>query len=221
MSYNEKTQQYDEYPRSQFPGKVDDWANKQDVPVAIRPILAQYQTAWDNMDVNTMDTLKSKYPSILTYIFGAVDINQLQDGVKATQQFFKDDVKTYLTKIGQYQVGLNDTPNEEEKANTAYSSKKTDELTGITVGEDISIPSVDWKPIERTDGFKYQWTYTNEKVKNTDRVMTWFDNPSIIPASKATVAIDDNSTDGTISFISVKIPKKDLTIKLIKIYREQ
>ena len=49
--------------------------------------------------------------------------------------------------------------------------------------------------------------------------MTWFDNPSIIPASKATVAIDDNSTDGTISFISVKIPKKDLTIKLIKIYR--
>ena len=47
-----------------------------------------------------------------------MDINQLQDGVKATQQFFKDEVKTYLTKIGQYQVGLNDTPNEEEKANT-------------------------------------------------------------------------------------------------------
>lgn len=220
MSYNEKTQQYDEYPRSQFPGKVDDWANKQDVPVTIRPILAQYQTAWDNMDVNTMDTLKSKYPSILTYIFGAVDINQLQDGVKATQQFFKDDVKTYLTKIGQYQVGLNDTPNEEEKANTAYSSKKTDELTGITVGEDITIPTSDWQTVEREDGFRYKWTYSNDKVLQTDRVMAWFDNASMIPASKASVSIDDNSDEHTISFISVKIPKKDLNIRLLKIYRE-
>lgn len=220
MSYNEKTQKYDEYPRSQFPGKVDDWANKQDVPVTIRPILAQYQTAWDNMDVNTMDTLKSKYPSILTYIFGAVDINQLQDGVKATQQFFKDDVKTYLTKIGQYQVGLNDTPNEEEKANTAYSSKKTDELTGITVGEDITIPTSDWQTVEREDGFRYKWTYSNDKVLQTDRVMAWFDNASMIPASKASVSIDDNSDEHTISFISVKIPKKDLNIRLLKIYRE-
>lgn len=220
MSYNEKTQKYDEYPRSQFPGKVDDWANKQDVPVAIRPILAQYQTAWDNMDVNTMDTLKSKYPSILTYIFGAVDINQLQDGVKATQQFFKDEVKTYLTKIGQYQVGLNDTPNEEEKANTAYSSKKTDELTGITVGEDITIPTSDWQTVEREDGFRYKWTYSNDKVLQTDRVMAWFDNASMIPASKASVSIDDNSDEHTISFISVKIPKKDLNIRLLKIYRE-
>ncbi len=220
MSYNEKTQKYDEYPRSQFPGKVDDWANKQDVPVTIRPILAQYQTAWDNMDVNTMDTLKSKYPSILTYIFGAVDINQLQDGVKATQQFFKDEVKTYLTKIGQYQVGLNDTPNEEEKANTAYSSKKTDELTGITVGEDITIPTSDWQTVEREDGFRYKWTYSNDKVLQTDRVMAWFDNASMIPASKASVSIDDNSDEHTISFISVKIPKKDLNIRLLKIYRE-
>ena len=220
MSYNEKTQKYDEYPRSQFPGKVDDWANKQDVPVTIRPILAQYQTAWDNMDVNTMDTLKSKYPSILTYIFGAVDINQLQDGVKATQQFFKDEVKTQLTKIGQYQVGLNDTPNEEEKANTAYSSKKTDELTGITVGEDITIPTSDWQTVEREDGFRYKWTYSNDKVLQTDRVMAWFDNASMIPASKASVSIDDNSDEHTISFISVKIPKKDLNIRLLKIYRE-
>lgn len=220
MSYNEKTQKYDEYPRSQFPGKVDDWANKQDVPVTIRPILAQYQTAWDNMDVNTMDTLKSKYPSILTYIFGAVDINQLQDGVKATQQFFKDEVKTYLTKIGQYKVGLNDTPNEEEKANTAYSSKKTDELTGITVGEDITIPTSDWQTVEREDGFRYKWTYSNDKVLQTDRVMAWFDNASMIPASKASVSIDDNSDEHTISFISVKIPKKDLNIRLLKIYRE-
>ena len=167
-----------------------------------------------------MDTLKSKYPSILTYIFGAVDINQLQDGVKATQQFFKDEVKTYLTKIGQYQVGLNDTPNEEEKANTAYSSKKTDELTGITVGEDITIPTSDWQTVEREDGFRYKWTYSNDKVLQTDRVMAWFDNASMIPASKASVSIDDNSDEHTISFISVKIPKKDLNIRLLKIYRE-
>ena len=96
MGFNEATQQYDEYPRSQFPGKVDNWVNKQDVSVTLRPILAQYQTAWDNMDVSTMDALIEKYPILTTYIFGASDINQMYDGLKATQQFFKDDVEEYL-----------------------------------------------------------------------------------------------------------------------------
>lgn len=221
MSFNEATQRYDEYPRSQFPGKVDNWVNKQDVSVTLRPILAQYQTAWDNMNVSTMNALIEKYPILTTYIFGASDINQMYDGLKATQQFFKDDVEEYLKKIGQYKVGLTDTPTEDEKITTAYSSKKVDELTGITIGTDISILTSDWTQVEREDGFKYQWIYNNEKVLNTDRVMVWFNNESLIPASKASVAISDDCDNGTISFISVKIPKKDLTIKLIKIYREQ
>ena len=106
------------------------------------------------------------------------------------------------------------------KITTAYSSKKVDELTGITIGTDISILTSDWTQVEREDGFKYQWIYNNEKVLNTDRVMVWFNNESLIPASKASVAISDDCDNGTISFISVKIPKKDLKIKLIKLYRE-
>lgn len=37
---------------------------------------------------------------------------------------------------------------------------------------------------------------------------------------KSKFSIDDNSDEHTISFISVKIPKKDLNIRLLKIYRE-
>ncbi len=49
MSLNQEQGIYEEYPRSQFPGKVDNWANKQDVPVTMQPIVAQYQepgTIW-------------------------------------------------------------------------------------------------------------------------------------------------------------------------------
>ena len=50
-------------PRSQFPGKVDNWANKQDVPVTMQPIVAQYQEAWDNMDIATIETLRIEIPT--------------------------------------------------------------------------------------------------------------------------------------------------------------
>lgn len=221
MSLNQEQGIYEEYPRSQFPGKVDNWTNKQDIPVTMQPILAQYQSAWDNMDVATIEALQSKYPQIATYLFTADDINKVFDGLKATQQFFKDDVETYLKKIAQYRVGIVDEPSSEgEKTTSTYSAEKIEQLTGITVGENIAISTTEWQSVEREDGFKYRWTYPCDKALHTDRVMAWFDNVSIIPASKASVTIDDNSDDNTISFISVKIPKKDLNIKLLKIYRE-
>ena len=221
MSLNQEQGIYEEYPRSQFPGKVDNWANKQDIPVTMQPIVAQYQEAWDNMDIATIETLRSKYPQIMTYLFTADDINKVFDGLKATQQFFKDDVETYLKKIAQYKVGIVDEPSSEgEKKTSTYSAEKIEQLIGITVGEGITIPTSDWQTVEREDGFKYKWTYSNDKVLQTDRVMAWFDNASMIPASKASVSIDDNSDEHTISFISVKIPKKDLNIRLLKIYRE-
>ena len=221
MSLNQEQGIYEEYPRSQFPGKVDDWANKQDIPVTMQPIVAQYQEAWDNMDIETIENLRSKYPQITSYLFIADDINKVYDAVKATQQFFKDDVEVYLKKIAQYKVGIVDEPSSDgEKTTSTYSSQKIEQLTGITVGENIAIATSDWQPVEREDGFKYMWTYTNQKIQSTDRIMACFDNASLIPASKASVAIDDSSADGIVSFISVKIPKKDLTIKTLEIYRK-
>ena len=99
-------------------------------------------------------------------------------------------------------------PARAKRKTSTYSAEKIEQLTGITVGEDITIPISDWQTVEREDGFKYKWTYSNDKVLQTDRVMAWFDNASMIPASKASVSIDDNSDEHTISFISVKIPKR-------------
>lgn len=90
------------------------------------------------------------------------------------------------------------------------------DIAQITVAKNITIPVAEWVATERTDGFKYKWTYMNDKVLGTDEIKVWFNNASLIPASKASVAIDDNSSDGTISFISVKIPEKELAINLIK-----
>lgn len=91
------------------------------------------------------------------------------------------------------------------------------DIAQITVAKNITIPVAEWVATERTDGFKYKWTYMNDKVLGTDEIKVWFNNASLIPASKASVAIDDNSSDGTISFISVKIPEKELAINLIKV----
>lgn len=212
MSYNESTGQYDEYPRSNFPKAVDSWTNKQDVPVSMQPILAQYQTAWDDIDIDKITELKEKYPKLDTYLFTAVDINQVYDGIKATQQFFKDDVETYLEKISQYEIGVNDNPTTEEKNTSSYSCEKVDNLTGITIDSNITISTGSWESVTRDDGFNYQYVYTNDKILATDHVMVYFNISSVISASKATVNIGNTDTDGQIVFLSAKIPKQDLVI---------
>ena len=220
MGYNESTGQYDEYPRSNFPKAVDSWTNKQDVPVSMQPILAQYQTAWDDIDIDKITELKEKYPKLDTYLFTAVDINQVYDGIKATQQFFKDDVETYLEKISQYEIGVNDNPTTEEKTTSSYSCDKVDNLTGITAATNITISTGSWSAVSRDDGFNYQYIYTNDKILATDHVIVYFNISSVIPASKATVNVGNTTTDGQIVFLSAKVPKKDLVIDEITYCRK-
>lgn len=220
MALNQKTNTYEEYPRSQFPSQVDNWSNKQDIPVTMQPVLAQYQEAWDNMDIEVINSLQEKYPDITTYLFTADDINQVFDGVKAVQQFFKDDVEDYLTTIRQYTVGINDSPTDGEKTATAYSAAKVESLIGTTLATNITVSTSDWTEVTRNDGFNYKWTYSNNEILSTDEIVVYFNNASMIPASKAMVVVDEDDSDGLFSLISVKIPKKELIIREVKVIRE-
>lgn len=217
MSYNETTQRYDEYPRSQFPGNIDNWANMSDVPVTMQPILAQYQEAWDNVDLSAIESLKTKYPALDQYIFNADKINQVFDGIKAVQAFFKDQVQDYITEVGQHEVGINDNPTDDEKLTASYSAYKIDNLVGVDIATNVSISASEWVSESRSDGFAFSYTYSNSQVLQTDEIQIFFKNGSLIAASKAMIAIDDNpGADGIIKFIARKQPTQNLEISVIK-----
>lgn len=222
MAYNEITQRYDEYPRSSFPGNVDDFVNKQDPSVAMQPILAQYQAAWDNMDITTINNIRERYPDINKYIPNANDFNQMFDGLKAVQKFFKDDVKEYVDKAGQYSVGINDNPTDDEKTTAAYSANKVDNLINElndkyhTIRE-ITLLSSGWSTT-----YPYTQTVSVNGVTSKDDIKvigtvhadgnTQSQDKAIDKAAGYLMYVGDGVSNGSITFKAKKIPEIDITV---------
>ena len=222
MAYNEKTQRYDEYPRSQFPGAIDNFANKQDPSVTIQPILAQYQTAWDNMDIETINNIKERYPDIDKYIPNANDFNQMYDGLKATQKFFKDDVEAYITKVGQYTVGINDDPTEEEKATAVYSANKVESMINeldskYHTTRKITLLSSNWSTeYPYTQTIEVEGISVNDDIKVIGAVHedgnTYEQDKEIDKAVGFLMYNENGTSDGFITFKAKKKPTVDVTI---------
>lgn len=222
MAYNESSQRYDEYPRSSFPGAIDNFVNKQDPSATMQPILAQYQAAWDKQDTVTINNLKARYPEIDNYIPNANDFNQMYDGLKAVQQFFKDDVKTYITAIGQNKIGINDNPTESEKTLTAYSASKVDNLIKElddkyhTIRE-ITLLSSGWSttyPYTQTVSVNGVTSKNDIKVIGTVHAdgNTQSQDKAIDKAAGYLMYVSNGVSNGSITFKAKKIPEIDITV---------
>ena len=84
----------------------------------------------------------------------------------------------------------------------------------------IPIPMDSWTDVVRDDGFKYSWTYENENILETDEVLVYFNNASMISASKAMIVVDEDGSAGVFNLIAAKKPKTDLTIREIKVVKQ-
>lgn len=105
---SETITQYEQYPRSQFPGQVDNWDNMQDINSVTADAAIEYNTLIQEKKYTEAATYLSNHPELDKILFNAQKFNQLTDGIKAVQQFFKDDVEKYINSLSNTTIGIND-----------------------------------------------------------------------------------------------------------------
>lgn len=121
---------YAQYPHSQFPESVDNWDNMQDLNSITAPLAIEYNTLIQNKKYTDAATYLSVHPELDKTLFNAAKINQIMDGVKAAQQFFKDDVATYIKQLSDVSTGINDDVNMDDvgAGENVYSIAKVNAL---------------------------------------------------------------------------------------------
>jgi hypothetical protein len=185
----------------------------QDASSTLRPIIDQYNEAWMNNDTDKMEALIKQYPNLTKSLFNADKFNVLLDGVKATQKFFKDEVDEMVLTVAQKTVGINDLAEGEDKKRNAYSAKKTDYLTGVTIATNVEIPVSAWDE-------DLTYTYLSDEILENDRVNVFFNSDSMFHAAKAFIVVKENTGEGNFVLKANKLPKRALTIREIEVMRK-
>jgi hypothetical protein len=166
-----------------------------------------------NNDTDKMEALIKQYPNLTKSLFNADKFNVLLDGVKSTQKFFKDEVDEMILTVAQKTVGINDSAEGEDKKRNAYSAKKTDYLTGVTIDTNVAIPVSAWDN-------NLTFTYSSDKILENDRVNIYFSSESMLFAAKAFIVVKENTGAGNVVLKANKLPKSDLTIREIEVMRK-
>jgi len=204
---------YSENPRSKFPEEICDFPNMQDVSPTLRPIVDQYNEAWEINDTDKMAQLKLQYPNLDKSLFNADKFNVLLDEVKSTQRFFKDDVDAMVQTVAQHTIGIKDDATGAEKKTNTYSAEKIDYMTGVTIVSNITINIADWDS-------NLEYKYNSSSILADDRVNIYFADSSKINASKAFIYIKSNTGAGNFILKANKIPKSSLIIDYVEVIRK-
>ena len=204
---------YSENPRSKFPEEICDFPNMQDVSPTLRPIVDQYNEAWEINDTDKMAQLKLQYPNLDKSLFNADKFNVLLDEVKSTQRFFKDDVDAMVQTVAQHTIGIKDNATGAEKKTNTYSAEKIDYMTGVTIVSNITINIADWDS-------NLEYKYNSSSILADDRVNIYFADSSKINASKAFIYIKSNTGAGNFILKANKIPKSALIIDNVEVIRK-
>ncbi|WP_024347361.1 hypothetical protein [Lacrimispora indolis] len=203
---------YEEYPLSKFPDEIDNFDNMQDITASLVDPMVSYQTAISNKDFTTAANVIANNPDLLKVLINAYRINSFQDGLKATQKCFKEDVQTMVTHIAQNTIGINDSATGDDKKTNAYSGYKTEYLSGITLATNITINITDWNS-------DLEYTYTNSSILADDEIQIYFADESKLNASKAFIYVKSDTGAGNFILKANKVPKSALVIDEIRLVR--
>lgn len=204
---------YPEYPRSKFPEETCAFPNMQDVPPTLRPIVDQYNEAWEINDTDKMAQLKLLYPNLDKSLFNADKFNVLLDEVKATQRFFKDDVDTMVQTVAQHTIGIKDNATGDEKKTNTYSAEKVDYMTGVVIATNITLNIANWDA-------NLEYKYTSSSILTDDKIIVYFADASKLAASKAFIYVKSNTGAGNFTLKANKKPNNTLIIDTVEVIRK-
>lgn len=209
---SENVKRYDQYPHSQFPESVDNWDNMQDVNSVTYPLSQEYNKLISSGNLADAANYLKSHPELKSSLFNAEKINQLMDGIKATQQFYKDDVKEFLVKLADSTIGIDDNVTENTSTTNTYSAKKINELTGIYSDSPIEIATSDWD-----ESFVY--THSDPNIAENDIVEVYFNSDSYTLVSKAQIRIISDSGAGNFKLQAKKVPGGTIKIDTYKVVK--
>lgn len=205
---------YSEYPNSNFPDSVCNLANMQDVPSSLVTQMNAYKTAINNNDYTAASTILTNYPDLLKSLLNPIKINTILDEIKATQQYYKDDVEDMLTTLAQVTVGINDSATGEAKLTNAYSASKTEYLSGaVTLATNVTISTTAWDS-------NLEYTYTSSSVLANDKIDVYYADKSLLVAAKAFIYVKTTSVDGSFILKARKLPTASIIVDEFAIRRK-
>ena len=211
---------YEEYPRSNFPVSVDNWENMLDINAITAPIAAQYNNLIAANNFTGAAALLESNPDLKKTLFNAEKINQLMDGIKALQKFFKDEVETYVDELFSNTIGIDDDAEGDAQATNAYSIKKINELLGTMNNVLlITFPTANWAE----EGELYTQTVEVQGITENDQpllvrnVDDTSDAATLKSYNKAYSMLTNGvgiTNNGSVTWKCYKKPTIDITVGL-------
>ena len=227
---------YEDTPLTNFPDAEDNWARMSDITATLLPVALQYNSLWENGQIDEANALLDANPNLKQTIFNADKWNKLRDAVIAIERYYLNDVTDFINHVAQQAIGIDDNPSEEDKNTTTYSANKIDTMienidTTLTTTLNTTITNME-KIITVTfpvsgwvgESAPFTQTITVEGVTEDDAPMLLkyrgeaeFDPVTAKAYNKAFGCLADGEGiigNGTITWKTIKKPAIDITIAL-------
>ena len=114
---------YEDTPLTNFPDAEDNWARMSDITATLLPVALQYNSLWENGQIDEANALLDANPNLKQTIFNADKWNKLRDAVIAIERYYLNDVTDFINHVAQQAIGIDDNPSEEDKNTTKISTK--------------------------------------------------------------------------------------------------
>ena len=202
---------FEDLPLTNFPDSEDNWARMQDITASLLTIALQYNALWDAGDIDAANTLLENNPKLKSTIFNADKWNKLRDGLIALERYYLNDVQTFIERVAQSTIGINDNASNDEKVTNTYSANKIDQLTGY-YSNSFNIETSDW-----SDDFIY--THEDASIGADDIIEVYFHSDSYTAVSKAQIRLISGSGAGNFQLKAKKLPIGTITVDFYKVVK--
>jgi hypothetical protein len=223
-----------------FPDSIQTFTTMQDVESTDGALIKQYQTAIENGDIATAQTIYQQIPNADNKIINSIKINALQDTAMALERFFKSDLTTYIAQkqqewldiINQFSlIGEYSNTSSYKQHNLVYFPDKSSNvvyiaLSDVPVGVTPLNPSY-WRQLtiqgekgDKGDGISYLGDWSSTENYETNVLVTYqnglylsLQTPNtgnVPPDSLAYWELIGNLTTATYSIVPINEPPSSL-----------
>lgn len=209
---------YDDLPLTNFPVAEDTFERMMDITISMYPLIKQYNEYFSQGNLSACNNLLANNPDLQKSFQNAEKYNRLRDGLIAMQRFLLTEVDELYNHVAQSAIGINDTPEDEEKSTVSYSAEKIDKLfDSHHTLRYISIPASGWSenyPYINTINVDGITSETNLKVigvyvpdgSTVDQIKSWN------KAAGMLIENEDATSNGSITFKAYKKPTVNFTV---------
>ena len=211
---------YEDTPLTNFPDAEDNWARMSDITATLLSVALQYNSLWEAGQIDEANALLDEHPELKNTIFNADKWNKIRDAIIALERYYLNDVTEFIEATAQAAIGINDSPDEDDKNLVAYSAEKIDEFVdNIEKVIPVTFTAAGWIG----SSAPYTQTISVEEITEDDEPMlvkyytSSFNATNLKAYNKAFGILADGigeTGNGTVTWQCIKKPTTNITIGL-------